>query len=126
MHKPVLIQEITQFAQEIEPRWILDVTFGRGGHSQAFLDLPTKPFVTAMDQDKDAIVHGLQNLALYIEKGRLCLVHGSFHAAINNLPKPQEGFDIMLADLGVSSPQLDEAERGFSFYHDGPLDMRMN
>jgi len=126
MHKPVLLEEIVKLAAEIEPKSVLDVTFGRGGHTRAFLDLPSRPYVVGMDQDQDAIVYGHKNFAPFVEKGRLCLVHGSFHAAVRNLPKPAGGFDVILADLGVSSPQLDEAERGFSFYHDGPLDMRMN
>ena len=126
MHKPVLLNEILQLAQEIEPRRILDVTFGRGGHAQALLQLPTQPVIVAMDQDTDAILYGQQNFSEEIATGRLSLVHGSFHDALDSLPQPSEGFDIILADLGVSSPQLDEAQRGFSFYHDGPLDMRMN
>lgn len=126
MHKPVLLDEIVRLAGEIEPKRILDVTFGRGGHSQALLDLPSRPTLIAMDQDSQAIMYGINSLTRYTEQGRLCLVHGSFHATVRNLPKPEQGYNIVLADLGVSSPQLDEAERGFSFYNDGPLDMRMN
>lgn len=126
MHKPVLLEEILNLATEAGPKRILDVTFGRGGHTKALLDMPSKPMVVAMDQDSQAIMHGLNALESYVQQGRLCLVHGSFHEAIRNLPKPAGGFDLILADLGVSSPQLDEAERGFSFYHEGPLDMRMN
>lgn len=126
MHKPVLLDEITRLAAEISPTRILDVTFGRGGHSRALLDLPSKPTLLGMDQDSAAITYGISQMEKYVQQGRLCLVHGSFHVAVKNIPKPTEGFHVILADLGVSSPQLDEAERGFSFYHDGPLDMRMN
>lgn len=126
MHKPVLLDEIVKIAGEIDPRWILDCTFGRGGHSLALLNLPSHPHLTGMDQDQEAVQFGLKNFSSFMEQGRLCLVHGSFHVAVKNIPKPAEGYDVVLADLGVSSPQLDEAARGFSFYHDGPLDMRMN
>ncbi len=126
MHKPVLLGEIVNFAQEISPKGILDVTFGRGGHTRSFLDLPSKPFVVGMDKDQDAIQFGLKNFSKEIEQGRLILAHGSFHDTVASLPRPAGGYDVILADLGVSSPQLDEAERGFSFYHEGPLDMRMN
>lgn len=126
MHKPVLFEEIIRLAREIEPKSVLDVTFGRGGHTRGFLELPSNPYVVAMDQDQDAVVFGQKNFSEFIQQGRLSLTHGSFHEAVRNLPRPAGGFDVLLADLGVSSPQLDEAARGFSFYHDGPLDMRMN
>jgi 16S rRNA (cytosine1402-N4)-methyltransferase len=126
MHKPVLLDEIVRLAGETGPKTILDVTFGRGGHTRALLELPSRPTVVAMDQDAEAIAYGIAEFGSYVQQGRLCLVHGSFHATLRNLPKPDGGFDVILADLGVSSPQLDEAGRGFSFYGDGPLDMRMN
>src|SRR5690606_8030286 len=65
-----------------------------------------------------------KHFAEEIEKGRMNVVHGSFHDVKKLLP--EERFDLILLDLGVSSPQLDQPERGFSFYHDGPLDMRMD
>lgn len=126
MHAPVLFQEIMKLAAEKNPRFILDATFGRGGHTRGLLALPSRPHVTALDQDADALLYGAKNFADEIHQGRLILAHGTFHAVVPNIPKPAGGYDMILVDLGVSSPQLDEGERGFSFYHEGPLDMRMN
>lgn len=123
MHKPVLLNEVIKFASEIEPRTILDGTFGRGGHTRALLAACPSAEVFAIDQDAAAIEYGASELA---SEARLKLKHFNFHR-IGDFPlKPAEGFDVILLDLGVSSPQLDEPARGFSFYHDGPLDMRMN
>jgi 16S rRNA (cytosine1402-N4)-methyltransferase len=123
MHKPVLLKEVLQFASEIAPKTILDGTFGRGGHTRAMLEACPDAKVTAIDQDTDAVDYGRKELGALIASGRLALEHFNFH----DIAKfPVQGFDVILLDLGVSSPQLDEAARGFSFYHDGPLDMRMN
>lgn len=127
-HYPVMFNEIMYFAQlyaEQNPQAkyrILDCTFGRGGHSQGFLKTLANVHVTAFDQDQQAIDFGKENFAEQISSGKLELIHDNF-ASIENYNL--ELFDYILLDLGVSSPQLDQAERGFSFYHDGPLDMRM-
>lgn len=126
MHKPVLLKEVLNFSGEIQPKRILDGTFGRGGHTSELLELPSKPTVTALDQDLEAIAYGEEKFREQINGARLQLRHGSFHDLKSALGADGENFDIILLDLGVSSPQLDVAERGFSFYHDGPLDMRMN
>lgn len=123
MHKPVLLKEVLQFATEIEPSTILDGTFGRGGHSRALLEACPKAKLTAIDQDRAAIDYGTREFGELIAAGRLSLRHFNFHRLAEFSEK---NFDVILLDLGVSSPQLDEAGRGFSFYHDGPLDMRMN
>lgn len=104
----------------------VDGTFGRGGHSRAILQrLGAEGRVIAMDRDPEAVAVGQ---ALAREDGRFCMVHGSFEA-IHDLLREAGVFDRVdgiLLDLGVSSPQLDQPERGFSFSADGPLDMRMN
>lgn len=122
MHKPVLLEEVVKFASELKPREILDGTFGRGGHTRALLAANPEARVTAFDQDLAAISHGENEFAAEIAAKRLKLAHFNFH----DIAKWEGQFDAILLDLGVSSPQLDEPERGFSFYHDGPLDMRMN
>lgn len=126
MHKPVLLSEVVSLAREVKPRQILDVTFGRGGHTRAFLEAFPETHVTALDQDLAAIEFGKQNFKQFIQDGRLTLLHASFHDLRAQSDVLKNPFDVILMDLGVSSPQLDDPERGFSFYHDGPLDMRMN
>lgn len=126
MHKPVLLAEILNYAKEINPRWILDCTFGRGGHTRAFLETFPEAKVVALDQDADAIRYGEATFAAPIADLRLRLKKFNFHAASELSENPPEGYELILLDLGVSSPQLDDSARGFSFYHDGPLDMRMN
>ena len=104
----------------------LDATFGRGGHSRRILErLSAAGRLIALDVDPEAIEHGRQRFA---GESRLCLVQRNFRelgAVVHELA-PSGRVDGILMDLGVSSPQLDRAERGFSFRGDGPLDMRMN
>lgn len=123
MHKPVLLDEVLAFAKDAEPRLILDGTFGRGGHTRAFLQSFPHVRVRALDQDAAAITYAREAFA---GEARLTVEQFNFHDIASLPNRPPEGFDVILLDLGVSSPQLDEADRGFSFYHEGPLDMRMN
>lgn len=126
MHEPVLLTEVIEFARAVHPRDILDGTFGRGGHTRALLEACPEATVTAIDQDEDAVRFGANAFEAEVNKGRLLLKHFNFHN-IERLERcPEGGFDVILLDLGVSSPQLDQGDRGFSFYHDGPLDMRMD
>jgi 16S rRNA (cytosine1402-N4)-methyltransferase len=125
-HKPVLLEEALA-ALAIRPSGkYVDATFGRGGHTRAILAaLGPEGSLVAIDQDPEAIASGRETFA---EELRLRLWHGSFgelEKCIDELGWRGE-VDGILVDLGVSSPQLDTAERGFSFLVDGPLDMRMN
>jgi len=104
----------------------VDGTFGRGGHSRAILDrLGENGRLIAFDKDPEAIRVGEQ---LAAEDGRFVVVRRSFADMAEELRQRGETgkVDGVLLDLGVSSPQLDDAERGFSFLNDGPLDMRMD
>lgn len=103
----------------------VDATFGRGGHSRALLArLDAESRVIAFDKDPQAQAVGAD---LMQEDARLTMVHASFADLDSALKKLDLDFvDGVMADLGVSSPQLDEAGRGFSFMNDGPLDMRMD
>ncbi len=132
-HIPVLLKEVLDQALDTARdlgrplNRGFDGTFGRGGHTQALLGAHPELRVIAFDQDQDAIRFGTEKFSQEIAAKRLVLVRSNFeNMAEAKTLAGADGFDFMLFDLGVSSPQLDVAERGFSFYHDGPLDMRMD
>ncbi|MDO8714994.1 MAG: 16S rRNA (cytosine(1402)-N(4))-methyltransferase RsmH [Polynucleobacter sp.] len=128
-HRPVLLAEAVAAlisgpritSPEVSKNLLLiDGTFGRGGHTQALLaQLPSSARMISFDKDLDAIA-----VAEKINDQRLRIVHDSF-AQMDQYAE-RESVDGILLDLGISSPQVDEAHRGFSFRKDGPLDMRMN
>lgn len=123
LHQTVLLNEAVA-ALEIDPNGIyVDCTFGRGGHSRLILSrLGSHGRLIAFDKDLAAV-----QAAHAIKDSRFQIVHGSFvHFADEIRRSGYEYVDGVLMDLGVSSPQLDEAERGFSFRFDAPLDMRMD
>lgn len=126
MHKPVLMQEVMQGLRVIPQGTYIDCTFGRGGHSQAILNaLNENGRLIAIDKDLTAIAHGQTH---FVSEPRLHLVHGSF-SQIGSIAKAlgiAGQVNGILMDLGVSSPQLDDPTRGFSFMQQGPLDMRMD
>jgi 16S rRNA (cytosine1402-N4)-methyltransferase len=125
-HNPVLMQEVLE-GLEIVPNGIyVDCTFGRGGHSLAILSKLNKlGRLIAIDKDLQALQHAKEQFA---DDPRFQIVHGSF----KNLSSIASELGVLgningiLMDLGVSSPQIDDPARGFSFMHDGPLDMRMD
>ncbi|MCO5114109.1 MAG: 16S rRNA (cytosine(1402)-N(4))-methyltransferase RsmH [Bdellovibrionaceae bacterium] len=130
VHIPVLLEECKAAIQgmDVPPQLGLDLTFGRGGHARAFLQIAEGLKILAVDQDAQAIQEGKLSFATESEKQRIEFHHCNFHhwpeyAREHSLPL---SYDYIMMDLGVSSPQLDTPERGFSFYHDGPLDMRMD
>ncbi|MEJ1400446.1 MAG: 16S rRNA (cytosine(1402)-N(4))-methyltransferase RsmH [Candidatus Sedimenticola sp. (ex Thyasira tokunagai)] len=125
-HLPVLFSEALD-GLAIDPSGIyIDGTFGRGGHSEALLDaLGDKGRLLAIDKDPEAVAHGR---TLFESDGRFQIKQGSF-AMLEQFANQEGlvgGVNGILLDLGVSSPQLDTPERGFSFLKDGPLDMRMD
>lgn len=124
-HLPVLLAEVKNMAAATERPVcdILDGTFGRGGHTRAFLEMFPQAHVLGVDRDAAAIAYARSEMASFLEGGRLELSHHNFCDL--EFDRERE-FDLILLDLGVSSPQLDEEARGFSFYGEGPLDMRMN
>ena len=125
-HSPVLVNEILSvFSKSPDPCFLLDCTFGRGGHSLAFLKKFPKLKVLALDWDEEAIIYGRQKF-LPLFKDRLQPLQNNFHNLLQIPSLTDSSFDSILMDLGVSSTQLDQGERGFSFYHKGPLDMRMD
>jgi 16S rRNA (cytosine1402-N4)-methyltransferase len=128
IHIPVLLKEILEMFSTYPkaPEQMFDGTFGRGGHSRALLEAFPSLKVQAVDKDVEAIEYAHKNFKKEIEAQRLRLFQGSFADFVKSPESSKDTYDLMLLDLGVSSPQLDQAQRGFSFYHDGPLDMRMN
>jgi 16S rRNA (cytosine1402-N4)-methyltransferase len=125
-HTPVLVEEVVS-ALALRPVGLyVDATFGRGGHTARILKaLESEGEVVAIDRDPEAVAAGRSRFA---GETRLHLVHGEFAdlGAIVRSQTARTHCDGILFDLGVSSPQLDEPSRGFSFSKDGPLDMRMD
>lgn len=125
-HQTVLMDEAVVALVKDESGFYVDGTFGRGGHSKLLLSrLSPQASLLAIDKDPRACAVGQ---ALAERDGRLEMVNASFaelSALIDERGK-RGSVDGVLLDLGVSSPQLDDPERGFSFLHDGPLDMRMD
>ena len=124
-HIPVLLDECIKYLN-IKPDGIyVDGTLGMGGHSEAILQRLTTGRLISIDRDAEAIKRAGERLAPYADK--LTIVHGNFRDLDAILDEQGiQAVDGMLFDLGVSSPQLDEADRGFSYMTDAPLDMRMD
>jgi len=123
-HVPVMLPEVVTLLAPRDGGVYLDATFGGGGYAAAFL-AAARCTVWAIDRDPDAIAHGAALAAQF--PGRLHLVHGTFGDMLDLLAGHGVGaLDGVVLDLGVSSFQLDDPARGFSFRGDGPLDMRMS
>lgn len=126
-HKPVLLKE-TIASLSVKPGGVyVDGTLGRGGHALEILQRAgTGARLVGIDRDEQALTESAERLR-GVPGANLTLVHGC-HGNIAQIVRSEgiDAVDGILLDLGVSSPQLDEAERGFSFRADGPLDMRMD
>ncbi|MFO0594328.1 MAG: 16S rRNA (cytosine(1402)-N(4))-methyltransferase RsmH [Myxococcaceae bacterium] len=122
-HQTVLREETVQLltpgSPGLEGRVIVDGTLGGGGHTEALLERGARVF--GIDRDPRALAAASARLSRFGD--RFTPVRGEFGDAASLVPGPVDG---LVLDLGVSSPQLDHADRGFSFMHDGPLDMRMS
>lgn len=138
VHVPILVQPIVDglieafknLPDDAPPHWIVDCTLGGGGHSQAFLDALAadpklkKHKLLSVDQDEGAVERGRERFKQAIAEGRMEIVHSRF----SEIAPILEGRQIlgMMADLGFSSDQIEDPERGLSFQKDGPLDMRLD
>ncbi len=120
-HVPVLLSEILEFAP-LAPRRILDATVGLGGHAHALLTAHPQATLLAFDRDENALDIAGKRLAPFSE--RVEFRHGDFRDGLSGIAP--SSLDYAIADLGVSSLQLDDPNRGFSFRFDAPLDMRMD
>ncbi|MEO7251852.1 MAG: 16S rRNA (cytosine(1402)-N(4))-methyltransferase RsmH [Arenimonas sp.] len=122
-HLPVMLTQVMDGLRVLKDGRYLDGTFGRGGHARGVLDrLGPAGRLLLMDKDPDAIASAAE---VFGSDSRVVVRRASF-ATLADWSETQAGLDGVLFDLGVSSPQLDVAERGFSFRNDGPLDMRMD
>ena len=125
MHKPVMLEQAMEALRLKKDGWYVDATLGRGGHAQAIIErLDGQARVWGFDKDPEAVRHCNEKFA-----GQpLEVLHASYAQMAQSLEKIAVNgkVDGVLFDLGVSSPQLDQGERGFSFMRPGPLDMRMD
>ena len=124
-HEPVMLQEVLQWLNIREGGSYCDGTLGGGGHSEAILKASGGTArLYGIDRDDNAIQAASERLKVF---SGFTAIRGNFHDAKELLDKAGAGLlDGVLLDLGVSSPQLDNAERGFSYHEDAPLDMRMD
>jgi len=124
-HTPVLVREVLHFLSDPGLRLLADATVGMGGHARAFLESHAEARVIGIDRDGEGLEAARRNLEGFGDRVRLR--HAAFSQLREVLAEADAlPVDAVLFDLGVSSPQLDAPERGFSFRHDGPLDMRMD
>lgn len=120
-HTPVLLQEVIDTLKPKIGERYLDLTAGYGGHAREIIDR-TQGRATLVDRDPSAVEVLRENFT----DEKITILHTDFYQASVALQQAGEVFDVILADLGVSSPHLDKGVRGFSINHDGPLDMRMD
>ncbi|HOA76246.1 MAG TPA: 16S rRNA (cytosine(1402)-N(4))-methyltransferase RsmH [Thermosynergistes sp.] len=125
-HIPVLLEEVVSLlAKHPHPKRVVDATVGLGGYAEAILSRFPEIFLLGIDRDEEALSIAKDKLSCF--EGRFCLVQGDFAEIASHLKaKGWDKADAIVADLGVSSLQLDRPERGFSFDREGPLDMRMS
>ena len=124
-HLPVMVHEIVGLFEKVPPGFVLDATLGGGGHSEHLLERWPHLSILGIDRDEHALAAAQARLARFGDRLRV------YHCWFDRLDEAMEALSIdtlsgALFDLGVSSPQLDVAERGFSYRNDAPLDMRMD
>jgi 16S rRNA (cytosine1402-N4)-methyltransferase len=127
-HKPIMLEECIEFLKIRHDGVYLDGTLGGGGHSSEIVkSLGPNGVLIGIDQDKNAIEAAKKRLLSIDSKANIFIKHTNFENIREVLEEQKiDSVDGVLLDLGVSSHQLDEGERGFSYQHDAPLDMRMN
>jgi len=124
-HQPVMSREVVELLAPLSAGTVVDATVGGGGHARLLLEANPALSIVGVDRDATAVEAAREALAPFGERARI--VHGGFEALPAAVEHASEG-NVMgiLFDLGVSSPQLDRPERGFSYWGEAPLDMRMD
>jgi 16S rRNA (cytosine1402-N4)-methyltransferase len=125
-HLPVMAREVVELLLPVPSGLVVDGTVGGAGHAALLLEARPDVHLLGIDRDADAVAVARSRLARFGDRAQV--VHGGFEQLTTLVERYGEGEQVMgiLMDLGVSSPQLDRAERGFSFRYDAPLDMRMD
>lgn len=123
LHTPVLLQQVLSYLNPQPGERYLDLTGGYGGHAAEVME-QTQNYTDSVLVDRDS--NAIKELQKRFEGRGVTILHADFLTASRELQKQGKQFDLILADLGVSSPHLNQASRGFSFAQDGPLDMRMD
>lgn len=122
-HQPVLVREVIDYLAPKKGESYLDLTAGYGGHASLILKSTQAPKEAVLvDRDDNAV----SSLRQKFGKSGAAIMHSEFLSALERLAGESRRFDLILADLGVSSPHIEDSERGFSFKRPGPLDMRMD
>lgn len=125
-HAPVMAAEVVELLSPVPPGWVVDATLGGGGHASALLGARDDLRVLGLDQDPDALAAATARLASFGDRVRTVRSRFDRLAEVVDVAVGADPVVGVLFDLGVSSPQLDRAERGFSYRLDAPLDMRMD
>ena len=125
LHKPVMLSEVLEALNPKVGESYLDLTAGYAGHAGKVLAV-TQNYKDSIlvDRDENAVKYLREKYPL--DESKLDILQMDFYSAAQHLIECGKTFDMILADFGVSSPQLDNSDRGFSFKNDGPLDMRMD
>lgn len=123
IHIPVLLNDVINYLQPKQGETYLDLTAGYGGHADKILEV-TQNYNGAVLNDRDQ--NAIDYLNAKYQKVKPVFMHDDFYSSALRLVENKQTFDMILADFGVSSPQLDRIERGFSFSKEAKLDMRMN
>jgi 16S rRNA (cytosine1402-N4)-methyltransferase len=124
-HRPVMVDEVVELLRTVPSGTVVDATVGGGGHAVAILDALSHVRVLGLDRDADAVAAATESLARFGDRVEVRQVR--FDALTDTMNElGLQTVAGVLFDLGVSSPQFDRAERGFSYRHDAPLDMRMD